>query len=76
MSRALDRWLAAAEADADRRGLPDLKPLLQGLASSTAALRAASWNERADSDGVSTTDDAPGAASPGGRPAPPEARRS
>ena len=23
------RWLAAAEADADRRGLPELKPLLR-----------------------------------------------
>lgn len=42
------RWLVAAVADADRRGLPELKPLLQGLAASTAALRAADWNERAD----------------------------
>lgn len=44
----MDRWLAAAEADADRRGLPELKPLLRGLAQSTAALRAADWNDRAD----------------------------
>jgi hypothetical protein len=45
---AIARWLAAAEADADRRGLPALKPLLQGLAVSTAALRAADWNDDAD----------------------------
>lgn len=52
---SIARWLAAAEADADRRGLPELKPLLQGLAASTTALRAADWNDRAD--------DAPTAAS-------------
>lgn len=34
-------WLALACADADRRGLPDLKPLLETLARSTAALRGA-----------------------------------
>jgi hypothetical protein len=52
---AIARWLAAAEADAERRGLPELKPLLQGLAASTTALRAADWNDR--------TDDAPSPAS-------------
>jgi hypothetical protein len=36
-----DAWLAAACADADRRGLSDLKPLLETLARSTAALRKA-----------------------------------
>jgi hypothetical protein len=46
----VDRWLAAAEADADRRGMPELKPLLQGLAASMRALRAGDWNDRADSD--------------------------
>ena len=45
---AIARWLAAAEADADERGLPELKPLLQGLAASTTALRAADWNDDAD----------------------------
>lgn len=45
---AIARWLAAAEADAERRGLPELKPLLQGLAVSTTALRAADWNDDAD----------------------------
>ncbi len=34
-------WLAAACADADRRGLSELKPLLESLARSTAALRRA-----------------------------------
>lgn len=32
-------WLAAARADADARGLPALKPLLEALARSTQALR-------------------------------------
>jgi hypothetical protein len=45
---AIARWLAAAEADAEQRGLPELKPLLQGLAASTTALRAADWNDEAD----------------------------
>ena len=34
-------WLAAAVADAERRGLPELKPLLETLARSTDALREA-----------------------------------
>ncbi|MEP7117253.1 MAG: hypothetical protein ABI880_06720 [Acidobacteriota bacterium] len=46
----VERWLEAALTDADRRGLPELKPLLQGLAAATAALRAADWNDRADAD--------------------------
>jgi hypothetical protein len=37
-------WLESAEADADRRGLPDLKPVLRLFAHATAALRAADWN--------------------------------
>jgi hypothetical protein len=32
-------WLACASADADARGLPQLKPLLETLARSTQALR-------------------------------------
>jgi hypothetical protein len=43
-------WLAAACADAERRGLPELKPLLETLARSTAALRAAD-EERRSSEG-------------------------
>jgi hypothetical protein len=37
----VESWLAAAVADADQRGLPELKPLLETLARSTAALRRA-----------------------------------
>jgi hypothetical protein len=32
-------WLARATADAEKRGLPELKPLLETLARSTQALR-------------------------------------
>jgi hypothetical protein len=37
----IEAWLKAACEDAERRGLPDLKPLLETLARSTAALREA-----------------------------------
>jgi hypothetical protein len=40
----IDEWLENALRDADRRELPSLRPLLEGLAKSTAALRAADWN--------------------------------
>jgi hypothetical protein len=43
----LESWLQAAIADAERRGLPDLKPLLEALARSTKHLRGADWNEDA-----------------------------
>lgn len=35
----VDAWLAAAVADAEARGLPELKPLLETLARGTRALR-------------------------------------
>jgi hypothetical protein len=35
----LEAWLAAACADAERRGLGELKPLLESMAKSSAALR-------------------------------------
>lgn len=38
-------WLALAKADAEKRGLPDLIPVLDGLAKATAQLRAADWND-------------------------------
>jgi hypothetical protein len=44
----IEAWLEAAIADANRRGLPDLKPILQALARATATLRAADFNDRAD----------------------------
>ena len=37
-------WLDNALRDAERRNLPALRPLLEGLATSTMALRAADWN--------------------------------
>jgi hypothetical protein len=58
-----EAWLRAACADADRRGLPQLKPLLETLARSTAALREA---ERAvhDADRVAGADGAEDAGPP------------
>jgi hypothetical protein len=35
----VEEWLAMAIADAERRGLPELKPLLEGLAQATRTLR-------------------------------------
>ena len=40
-------WLDAAVQDAERRGLPALKTLLETLARSTSALRSADWNDDA-----------------------------
>jgi hypothetical protein len=41
----IDAWLSAAIADAERRGLPELKPLLESLAAATRALRAAGFSD-------------------------------
>lgn len=35
----IESWLQAAIADAERRGLPELKPLLETLAQATRVLR-------------------------------------
>jgi hypothetical protein len=43
----IDAWLQAATADAERRGLPELKPILETLARATTALRAADFNAHA-----------------------------
>jgi hypothetical protein len=43
-------WLDAAVQDAERRGLPQLKPLLETLARSTSALRTADWNDDASGE--------------------------
>jgi len=43
-NRRVEDWLAAAELDADHRGLPGLKPILRLYALATIALRAADWN--------------------------------
>jgi hypothetical protein len=44
----IDAWLKAAREDAERRALPELLPLLDGLAQATKALRAAAFNDEAD----------------------------
>ena len=43
----IECWLQAAIADAERRGLPEMKPLLDTLARATTALRAADFNDDA-----------------------------
>ena len=43
----IDAWLQAAIADAEKRGLSELKSLLEGLAHSTRALRLADFNDDA-----------------------------
>ena len=52
----VDQWLERAVADAERRGMPELVPLLENLAKATVALRAADWNLRADRDADQTRD--------------------
>jgi hypothetical protein len=47
----IEEWLAAAIADAERRGLPELKPLLETLARSTQNLRDADRVPRVGTDG-------------------------
>jgi hypothetical protein len=37
----LEAWVTNAIADAERRGLPELRPLIEALAQATRALRAA-----------------------------------
>jgi hypothetical protein len=59
----IEDWLADACADADRRGLADLKPLLASLADGTRALRTAGWEEASR---------APAERDPGGQAAPAE----
>lgn len=46
----LDTWLESAIADAKRRGLADLEPLLRSLAQAAQALREASPGGRAAAD--------------------------
>jgi hypothetical protein len=40
-------WLENAIHDAERRGLMAMRPILEALARSTQALRAADWNANA-----------------------------
>ena len=49
-------WLEMAIHDAERRGLPELKPLLEALAKATSALRTAEWNTDASGEFSSDAD--------------------
>lgn len=44
IERSVGEWLERAVADARLRGLPELEPMLRGLARSTIQLRRADWN--------------------------------
>jgi hypothetical protein len=46
----VEAWLDAAIRDAEHRGLPELKPLLEALARATSALRAVDWDVDAGTD--------------------------
>lgn len=48
MNPSVEQWLKNAIADAERRGIPELKPLLEGLAQATSALRDAAPGGRPD----------------------------
>jgi hypothetical protein len=55
---SVDAWLAAAVADAERRGLPELKAMLETLARSTDALRKAEETlQRSEATDTSPDDD-------------------
>lgn len=45
-------WLDASAQDAERRGLPALRPLLEALARATSALRSADWNPDAGAEPI------------------------
>ncbi len=47
LPRDVAEWLQDAVRDAERRGLPELEPMLENLARATAVLRAADWNDDA-----------------------------
>jgi hypothetical protein len=46
----IDAWLQSAVADAERRGLPELKPLLEALAKAVNVVRGADFNVNASTD--------------------------
>jgi hypothetical protein len=52
----VDEWSRWAIADAERRGLPELKPLLETFAATLRVLRRADFNDRADGDNPRPTD--------------------
>lgn len=76
----IDDWYEHAQADAERRGLPGLRPLLEALADSARALRSVDWESLAIRDEARATP--PGqspprpTAAPGGGVGPTEGARS
>jgi hypothetical protein len=52
----VERWLQDAVADAERRNLPALKPLLETLAHATRVLRSARFADAADGSSGSQAD--------------------
>ena len=54
----LDDWFEHARRDADRRGLPDLAPLLDLLLRATRTLRAADWARGGAAGGDAGDEDA------------------
>ncbi len=48
----LAAWLEMAKADVERRGLDELKRMLEALARSIEVVRAADWNDNAASTTV------------------------
>jgi hypothetical protein len=60
----IESWLKAALADADGRGLPELKPILEALARSTQALRAADFNDDASGTSSAAASQQPAGATP------------
>jgi hypothetical protein len=44
---SIESWRDWAKADAERRGLPQLGPLIDGLSATVARLRAGDWNHDA-----------------------------
>jgi hypothetical protein len=59
-------WKQWAIADAERRGLPGLSPILEGLAQATERLRATAWQPSPDGSPTAGLPDG-GATSPDGR---------
>jgi hypothetical protein len=57
----IESWLQAAIADAGKRGLPELKPILETLAKATAVLRAADFNDDASGSHQSSAASGPSA---------------
>jgi hypothetical protein len=53
----LEQWLEDVKSDAYRRKMPELADLLEGLARSTAVLRAGDWND--DAGGTTYEEESP-----------------